>query len=66
MIDCLDGDLDDHELYAHLAGQSVAATDSGDDPYQGVGSTDDIHPDSTDNLGVSALVAESLGNLLLN
>ena len=66
MLDCFAGDLDDDDLYAHLVGQSDTAADFSDDPSQDMASSGDVPPDSEDDLGVSALVAASLGNLLLN
>ena len=72
MIDCCDGNLTDCDLYAHLAGDCAARDSAPDDSptssafiapsSDGVSDTD--APDV--DLGISALVAEGLGNLLLN
>jgi hypothetical protein len=72
MIDCCDGDLTDCDLYAHMAGDGasvdnahdVSPTSSADTAPSGQDASD---TDATDvDLGISALVAEGLGNLLLN
>ena len=72
MIDCCDSDLTDCDLYAHLAGVGASVGSAHDDSptssaftapsSQGVSDTD--APDV--DLGISALVAEGLRNLLLN
>jgi hypothetical protein len=49
-----------------LVGQPNDAVDLDDDPCQGTEVSDDIPSMATEDLGVSVLVAESLGNLLLN
>ena len=72
MIDCCDGDLTDCDLYAHLAGDCATRDRAPDDPPTSspfIASSSDCvsHTDAPDvDLGISALVAETLGNLLLN
>jgi len=66
MRECFDGDLSEDDLYAHLdggdsiVGNSMATSSPSDEDAAACDEED------SDDLGVSALVAESLGNLLVN
>jgi len=66
MIECFDSDLSEDDLYAHLAGGDSVV---GDSTVMSFPSDEDAvahDVEASNDLGVSALVAESLGNLLLN
>jgi hypothetical protein len=72
MIDCCDGDLTDCDLYAHLAGDGPSPGDIHDTSSNSAedstlsGQDASVATATDDDLGISALVAEGLGNLLLN
>jgi hypothetical protein len=72
MIDCCDGDLTDCDLYAHLAGDGPSPGDIHDTSSNSAedstlsGQDASVTTATDDDLGISALVAEGLGNLLLN
>jgi len=66
MIECFDGDLSEDDLYVHLAGGDSVV---GNSMTTSLPSEEDVvacDVVASKDLGVSALVVESLGNLLLN
>jgi hypothetical protein len=66
MIECFDGDLSEDDLYAHLAGGDSVVGDSMATFFPSDEDAVACDVEASNGLGVSTLVAESLGNLLLN
>lgn len=69
MIYCFDCNFVDTDLYAHLVGSDGCNGSSGDfmnDPLLSYKESAVGNFENSGDLGVSVLVAKSLGNLLLN
>jgi len=72
LLACCDGDLIECDLYAHLAQDGTSMDIAHDDSPSSSANTAPLSQDASDtittdvNLEISALLAEGLGNLLLN
>jgi len=66
LIECFDGDFSEDDLYAHIAGGDSVVGDSTATSFPSDEDAVACDVEASNDLGMSALVAESLGNLLLN
>jgi hypothetical protein len=66
MIECFDDDLSEDGLFVHLVGGDGVVGDLTVKPSSSDVDASACNVDNSNNLGVSALVTERLGNLLLN